>query len=635
MNFVRGQLSVLIKRLLVLFLIYFLLRIAFLLIYYPSFRFGNFTGVIMAFITSLRFDTSAIILSNAPFIILSLLPFAFFYHKMYQWMLLIVYTVINTFFVFANCVDFIFFRFVRKRMTADIFDFIALGDDTKNVFPSLLRDYWFIIPVCLLMVWLMLYLYTRIRIQSPTKINGNKSQWMYALSGTLIMILCTGAAVIGARGGIQYKPLRMIAAARTTAVENIPLVASTTFSMLSTIGKEKLEEINYFPEKELSKYFYCVHQNDTAQPMQPLNVVLILLESFSKEYIGYYNDDKRFTPFFDSLITQSVSFPHAFANSKKSIEGIPAVIASLPALMEEPFITSPYNGGKINSMASELKKNGYYSAFFHGGNNGTMGFDNFAFAAGYDDYFGRNEYGQQDYDGHWGVFDHKFYRWFAERMNGMKQPFFTTFFTISSHHPFKIPDELKGKFPKGDHPILESIAYADFALRTFFEFAQNQPWYSNTLFVITADHTGPSFSTQYETRKGIYEIPLLFFMPGKLQPKEDFSVAQQCDVMPTVLGFLNVKQPFVAFGNNLFNASSKRFAASFLQDTYQLISDNYLIQFDETQLLNAYRWREDDLLLKNEFTGDETPFRNELNTLKAIIQQYNHRVLNNRLAVTP
>lgn len=458
---------------------------------------------------------------------------------------------------------------------------------------------------------------------------------MYALSGTLIMILCTGAAVIGARGGIQYKPLRMIAAARTTAVENIPLVASTTFSMLSTIGKEKLEEINYFPEKELSKYFYCVHQNDTAQPMQPLNVVLILLESFSKEYIGYYNDDKRFTPFFDSLITQSVSFPHAFANSKKSIEGIPAVIASLPALMEEPFITSPYNGGKINSMASELKKNGYYSAFFHGGNNGTMGFDNFAFAAGYDDYFGRNEYGQQDYDGHWGVFDHKFYRWFAERMNGMKQPFFTTFFTISSHHPFKIPDELKGKFPKGDHPILESIAYADFALRTFFEFAQNQPWYSNTLFVITADHTGPSFSTQYETRKGIYEIPLLFFMPGKLQPKEDFSVAQQCDVMPTVLGFLNVKQPFVAFGNNLFNASSKRFAASFLQDTYQLISDNYLIQFDETQLLNAYRWREDDLLLKNEFTGDETPFRNELNTLKAIIQQYNHRVLNNRLAVTP
>lgn len=635
MNFVRGQLSVLIKRLLVLFLIYFLLRITFLIIYYPSFRFGNFTGVMMAFITSLRFDTSAIILSNAPFIILSLLPFAFFYHKIYQWMLLIVYTAINTFFVFANCVDFVFFRFVRKRMTADIFDFIALGEDTKNVFPSLMRDYWFIIPVCLLIVWLMLYLYRRIRIQTPANLNGVRSQALYAITGTLIMLFSTGAALIGARGGIQYKPLRMIAAARSTAAENIPLVASTTFSMLSTIGKEKLEEVHYFKEEELSRYYSSFHLNDTAKPMQPLNVVLIILESFSKEYIGYYNDDKRFTPFFDSLITQSVSFPHAFANSKKSIEGIPAVIASLPALMEEPFITSPYNGGKINSIASELKTNGYYSAFFHGGNNGTMGFDNFAYAAGYNDYFGRNEYGPHDYDGHWGVYDHKFYHWFAEKMNGMKQPFFSTIFTISSHHPFKVPDELKGKFPKGDHPILESIAYADYALRTFFEFAQKQAWFENTLFVIIADHTGPSFTTKYETRKGIYEIPLLFFMPGKLQPKEDNAVAQQCDVMPTVLGFLNVKQPFVAFGNNLLNPASKRFAASFLQDTYQLITDDYLIQFDETQILNVYRWREDDLLLNNVFDKDEAPFLNDLNTLKAIIQQFNHRILNNRLALTP
>ncbi len=303
--------------------------------------------------------------------------------------------------------------------------------------------------------------------------------------------------------------------------------------------------------------------------------------------------------------------------------------------MEEPFITSPYNGGKINSIASVLKENGYYSAFFHGGNNGTMGFDNFAFSAGYDNYFGRHEYGPHDYDGHWGVYDHKFYRWFAEKMNGMKQPFFTTLFTISSHHPFKVPDEFKDKFPKGDHPILESIAYADYALHTFFEYAQKQPWYHNTLFVITADHTGPSFTAKYETRKGIYEIPILFFMPGKLQPKEDNSVAQQCDIMPTVLGFLNIKQPFVAFGNNLFNPSSKRFAASFLQDTYQLISDDYLIQFDGTHLLNAYRWRKDDLLLTNVFNGDDTPFLNELNTLKAIIQQFNHRVLNNRLAVTP
>ncbi len=631
MRFIRGQLLLLTKRLLILFLIYFVLRLLFLIIYYPSFQLNQATDWLIVFLTSLRFDTSAILLSNAPFILLSLLPFPFFYHRAYQFLLMLLYAGINVFFIFANCVDLVFYGFVRKRMTADIFDFISIGDDTRNVLPGLLRDYWYVIVICLALSTFMLYLYHRIRIHGAYNLPGLKSKVIYMLSGFAIAFLFSGVAFIGARGGIQYKPLRMISAARSTSAENIPLVASTTFSMLSTIGKNRLEEVHYFSETELHNHFQPVHRYHAKTRFKSVNVVLLILESFSKEYIGYYSGDKRFTPFFDSLITQSLSFPNTFANSKKSIEGIPAIVASLPALMEEPFLTSPYNGCLINSLASVLKKEGYYTAFFHGGNNGTMNFDNFAYLAGYDDYFGRREYGPQDYDGYWGVYDHCFYRWFADKMNTMQQPFFTTLFTLSSHHPFKIPDELAGRFPEGHHPILQTIAYADYSLRTFFEYARRQPWYSNTLFVITADHTGPALSAAYETRKGIYEIPLLFFMPEIIAPAENDAVAQQCDVMPSILGFLGIEQPFVAFGNNLFDPSQTRFAISYLQGSYQIISDHYLIQFDGTHMLNAFRWRTDPLLKENLFNGNSESFLTELNLLKSVIQQFNSRILNNRL----
>jgi phosphoglycerol transferase MdoB-like AlkP superfamily enzyme len=631
MRFIRGQLLLLIQRLLLLFLIYFVLRLLFLIIYYPSFQLGDAKDWLMVFLTSLRFDTSAILLSNAPFILLSLLPFPFFYHRFYQLMLMVVYAVINVFFIFANCVDLVFYGFVRKRMTADIFEFISIGDDTRNVLPALLRDYWYIIVLCLALSALLLYLYHRIRMPVSYHFSGIKSKAVYVLSGLVIAFLFSGVAVIGARGGTQYKPLRMISAARSTSAENIPLIASTTFSMLTTIGKNRPEEVHYFSEAELYHHYQSLHTYPAKTSFKGVNVVLLILESFSKEYIGYYGKDKRFTPFFDSLITQSLSFPNTFANSKKSIEGIPAIVASLPALMEEPFLTSPYNGYRINSLASVLKKEGYYTAFFHGGNNGTMNFDNFAYLAGYDHYYGRREYGPQDYDGYWGVYDHCFYRWFVDKMNTMPQPFFTTLFTLSSHHPFKIPDELAGRLPEGHHPILRTIAYADYSLRTFFEYARKQPWYSNTLFVITADHTGAVLSTEYETRKGIYEIPLLFFLPGIIAPAENHSVAQQCDVMPSILGFLGIEQPFVAFGNNLFDPSQPRFSISYLQGSYQLISDHYLIQFDGTDLLNAFRWRTDPLLKENIFNGNPEPFLQELNWLKSVIQQFNSRILQNRL----
>ena len=158
-----------------------------------------------------------------------------------------------------------------------------------------------------------------------------------------------------------------------------------------------------------------------------------------------------FTPFIDSLIQESLVFTNGFSNGRRSIEGIPAVIAGIPSLMNSPFITSAYSGDKFYSLPYLLKQEGYNTSFYHGGTNGTMGFDNFCKAAGIDAYYGRYEYNNdKDFDGNWGIFDEPFLQFMAKSLDKTPQPFMASVFTLSSHHPYTIPEKYKNKFIKGN-----------------------------------------------------------------------------------------------------------------------------------------------------------------------------------------
>jgi phosphoglycerol transferase MdoB-like AlkP superfamily enzyme len=143
------------------------------------------------------------------------------------------------------------------------------------------------------------------------------------------------------------------------------------------------------------------------------------MESLSSEHIGAFNRQvegyQGYTPFLDSLIDHSIAF-NGFANAKQSIEGLPAIIASIPALMDRPFITSAFAGNSFDALAALLEKKGYETSFFHGGTNGTMDFDRFARASGFKRYYGRNEYdNDMDFDGRWGIFDEPFFQFFAKK----------------------------------------------------------------------------------------------------------------------------------------------------------------------------------------------------------------------------
>ncbi len=616
------------RQLLLLTALYSLCRFIFYLFnssHFPGVGFAEFMYLLLC---GLRFDACSLFILNSWFILASLAPFPFRDGRLYRKVTATLFLAINSIGLLANCVDFEYYKFTLKRMGTDVFSFMGTGGDVFHMLPKLALDYWPVVLIWITLTMLMVMVFKRV---SRERSVGEVFSMKYFFIHGLIFIGGTAVTVIGARGGLQYKPIMIYNAGQYTSAENIPIVLNTPFTILKTYDVEQLNERNYFAESDLQKKIDPIHRSDTGT-FRNKNVVIIILESFSKEYSGFLNHSKGYMPFLDSLMQEGIYFKNAFANGKRSFDGIPATVASIPGLMNEPYITSRYEGNTINSLAGILRRKGYYTSFFHGGTNGTMGFDAFSKIAGYADYFGRTEYNNdKDYDGSWGIWDEEFFQFFARTINTKKQPFFATFFSLSSHHPFVVPDKYKGKFPKGPLPIHQCIAYADFSLRKFFNTACKMPWYNNTLFVITADHTGLPESPFYSNNVGSFEIPLVFFCPGEPLKGQNETITQQMDIMPTVLRYLHCNEPYFSLGNNALDSTAGHYAVYFASDNYYFIENKKALVFDGEKAASLYDLGSDSLLTRN-ILGSEAREAEEMETrLKAIIQTYNRALISNKM----
>ncbi|MFZ4404748.1 MAG: LTA synthase family protein, partial [Pseudobdellovibrionaceae bacterium] len=395
---------------------------------------------------------------------------------------------------------------------------------------------------------------------------------------------------IGIRGGLQKKPLSFASANTFAAPMLNHLSVNSTFTFIKSMGLEKLPRFRYFTDTQeiLSLLNGAQGEAVVMQRHPQANVVLIILESFSTEYTGVHADGKSWTPFLDSLAKKSLYFKKSFANGRRSIEGVGALLSGVPALMSEPFITSPFMTNSFVGLGSILDQQGYHTSFFHGGQNGTMYFDSFSKSAGIQNYFGLNEYpNKSDFDGVWGIWDRPFLQYMVSQLNQFPAPFFSTVFTLSSHQPFKVPENEKHKFTEGPVEILKSVAYADDALKDFFTEASKQVWFKNTLFVITADHTSMHFRENYKNLLGDYLVPLLFYFPGQDWAKVNTDqLVQQIDVMPSIIDFLDLKvQSRNYLGRSVFS-NKKSHIAVFTDQDYVLFADGHRLQVNASDLVN-------------------------------------------------
>ncbi len=628
MNTYLYHIRIFIYRFLILVLFFSISRILFYFFNHNYFDSINFIEFLRIMFFGIRFDLSALYYFNLLFIIMSLIPGNFKNNKNYQKILFIVFILINSTLLAANYTDTKFFNFEHKRLTADIFSDEWLGSDFLTLLPAFINDFWYLIIIWLVMCFGLYKFYPKINYKKVVKDDLSYKAVSFQI---VLFIILMGTGLVFGRGGFQLKPLRVIHAADYTSAKNIPLVLNTPFTLMKSFGTKNITIHKYFNQSKLSS-IYSPMKSYSEHESKNQNIVVIILESFSKEYIGGLNNGSGYTPFLDSLIQESLVFTNAFANGKRSMEAMPSIMAGLPALTDETYITSRYASNQINSIASILDQEGYHSAFFHGGKNGTMGFDKFAEIAGFKKYYGMNEYSsEEDYDGNWGIYDEPYLQYFAGKLSEFQEPFFASIFTLTSHHPYEIPEKYNNKFPEGTLNIHESIGYTDFALEQFFKKAKKMSWYSNTLFIITADHTAQAEIEYYKNRLGNYAIPIIFYHPTDSTFKgQSEIITQQTDIFPTIADYLGIENSFICFGNSVLNKTAERFTVNYINGVYQLYKDDYLLQFDGNKPIALYHATKDSLLQKK-LVGQTDELKHLENYLKAIIQSYEERLVTNQL----
>jgi glucan phosphoethanolaminetransferase (alkaline phosphatase superfamily) len=573
----------------------------------------------------LRFDSFSIVIASSLFILLSIIPGNFFYKAFYQKLLKWTFILPNAIFIFSNCVDVAYYPFIKKRSTSDVFNLIAGQADLGKLLPAFMRDFWWVILCYIVMIFMLVKLYKRISIHYTQRYSLSQPKHWILIS--LLFILSVGFAVLGARGGLQRIPIDIVNAGSMTKPDEVPIVLNTPFTLIKSAGYKPVEDLHFYPETELKTIFNPIHHfKDSVFSKQ--NVVVLILESFSKEYtkLGGY---KSYTPFLDSLMDKSLVFTNAFSNGTKSIEGIPAILSSLPSLMENPYINSIYANNYQTSFASILKKEGYSTAFFHGGINGTMNFDDWAPLAGYDAYLGKNEYNNNaDFDGYWGIWDEPFLQYSVKKMTEMKKPFHAAVFTLSSHHPYFVPEKYKNKFPKGDLENSQSIGYADYALKEFFDSAKKTDWYKNTLFIITADHASLSERNFYGNIVGNLTIPILFFKPDNSLIGTNNHVFSQIDILPSAMSYLGYNKPFFAYGE-AFTENKNANDFFYQSGTHYLYSDSLVFCYNALQLNSVFNYKRDSNLYSNLLNKMPLLDSMSIQKCRAFMQTYNSGLIHN------
>ncbi len=618
--------------------LFMLCRIGFFiynLSYFPEMSTWNFFRILWG---GFWFDLTAVLYINLVLLILSVIPVDLRFRPGYQLTIKIFYYTLNGVALAANVMDFIYYKFTLRRTTADVFSQFENETNLFSLFFRFLVDYWYAVLFWIFLMWLMVWLYNKIKVHGPLM----QHRIAYYVAGILALPIVIALFIGAVRGGFRHstRPITLSNAGEYVEHPNeVSLVLNTPFAIFRTLGKTKIQKVEYFKsDMDMNMMFNPYHTANDTIPFRADNVVVIILESFSKEFFGVFNKDKAgytgYTPFLDSLVQHSKTFEYSFANGRKSIDGLPSVMAGIPSL-GVPYVLTPFANNKINSLGGMLRKKGYHTSFFHGAPNGSMGFNAFTNLAGFEHYYGKNEYGNDaDFDGMWGIWDDRFFSFYADKLNEFPQPFMSSIFSVSSHHPFKVPEEFEKRFKGGDDPILKCIQYTDYSLKKFFEKASKMPWYRNTLFVITADHVSSNIIfPEGRTTRGLFSVPIIFFKPDNSLAEMNSDIAQQIDIMPSVLGYLHYDKPFIEFGRNVFDSTSDPFAFNYRDEVYNFYFEDYLLQFDGKKTIAVYNFRKDKIL-KNDIKKEIPEKVAEIEPIvKAIIQQYNNRMVEDRLTV--
>lgn len=601
-------------------LLYTASRIAFLIINHPLFVSNTAFEIAMSFFYGLRIDLSTVLILSSPYILLLLPPLKLTYSKLYQAILAFVFLACHMPIYILNVTDIEYYNFTGARMTSGL---SAQKSEILNQLGQFIVNYWYITVYCLLSIFVSIKFFVILK----KTITSKQSYTGYILKTLIILTL----VVVGIRGGLQKKVLQPSYAFTVASNQLAILILNSSFTLLKSSNKDQILPISYYDS--WPAVYEHVQQPVFTKivPVKKQNVIILLLESFATEFWGAANGGSGYTPFLDSLAKKGLFFRNSFANGRKSIEAVPAIVFGFPSLMEYPLAKSKFQFNRWHGIGEQLQKEGYHTSFFHAAESGSMYFDAVAALAGFNDYYPLEKYPDpNDTDGFWGIYDEPFLQFMVSEINSYKKPFFAMAFTLSSHQPYPIPEKYKGKFKQGPTPLHESIGYTDYALKKFFDEASKQDWFKDTIFIITGDHTQMSPSVNYSTTFGRYMVPLLIYHPTQTLTANTDKVVQHTDILPTVLDYINVKNPHTTlFGRPIWQSDE---GSAIFQNNgiYHLVKKSYAVEYDSNKKTFVYYTYTDPNLAVVAEVNDS--IKSQLkNELMAYIQYFNNGLIQNKL----
>ncbi|MFC2074219.1 LTA synthase family protein [Campylobacterota bacterium] len=557
------------------------LRIFFLFRYPETFASLTKSELLQTLLMGFRIDLVTFFTFVGVFIILLTLPLKTLSKLKVRKVLAILWALILFTILLVSMADILYFEFSRRHLSSEVFH---LGNDTDLIVDMVFGSYVLYSFGSLLFLGGLLYAFSKIFHFESRFIKKPLFAWF----GTFLIVFTILAGIRGNVTGSKSLGVADAFAVNKACSGNLALngffcVYRSTEGKINHVTMDtkealkKTQELLYTPKATFTSEEFPLMRSYKESIKKDYNIVIVLLESFGAEHLDGFTHypELGVTPYFKELSQKSLKFNNFYSNGYRSIFGITSIFTgvSLPAGFD--YLGTGLELSNLSYLGQLAKENGYDTLSMQGSNRRSYRVDAVSHLAGFDEYYGAEdipnvEEVEEGRSPNTGTFDHNLLQFYHKKINTLKEPFISFAFTTTTHSDYHLPSKKYEKYPhdlKNYNGTLNTLYYADSALKRFMQQCEKEPWFDNTIFIFTSDHgSGDAANPISENLRGKFvskpaiehfRIPLLMYAPKIFKAQEIDILGSQVDIFPTIVDYLGWKGEFTVLGNSLFDTKVK------------------------------------------------------------------------------
>lgn len=557
-------------------------RLAFLFANFREMQLAGPSTSFLSLLYGLRMDMSMATYIVLPVIILVMLSIFIktlqhvFIYKFYTGFILFLLLIL----LFA---DIGLYKHWGTRLDATPIKYLS---NPKEVWASIYHLPIFTFFILFVFLYLVLLFWSKkILNKMVSALQPENKKW---LALTLILLL-TGLFIIPLRGGLQLAPLNQSSVyfSQNNFANMAAINAPWNFMhSLSHYTDEKINPFEFIEKEKASLAMDSLIAADVRveklidlQKTPSPNIIIIAWESFTSKAIGQQKEGIIITPGFNRLIKEGVYFSNIYASGDRTDKGIVALLSGYPSQPTTSIVKIPAKAAKLPMLSKVFSDSGYYTSFHYGGELEFANMKAYLLQGAFKEFISVGNFEKKDQNSKWGAHDGVVMKRLIEDLTKTKQPFFSTWLTLSSHEPYEIPTVpvLKGKDDVSQ--FLSSLYYTDSIVYNFIQQCKNQSWWSNTLVVIVADHGHRLLTTKKKSDD--FKIPILF-LGGAITKNgiENKKVGSQTDLAATLLGQVGYSTHNFIWSKNLLDSSVKQWSFFSFNNGFGYVEPGKTLVFD-------------------------------------------------------